>query len=75
MEEASENPPRPHDLSKYFTPPSIKGRGFNSADQAFRVKEFNKYVIQVATKDGLPTSIQVDLEDKHEDYFPIYHEE
>ena len=49
----------------------MKAGGLESADWAFRNKEFNEYGIQVATKDGLHTYIQDELEDKHEDYRSI----
>ena len=46
------------DLENSLHPPSMKVVGFESASWYVRSKEFNQHVIQVSTKDRLPTSIQ-----------------
>ena len=53
----------------------MKDGVFESDNWAIQDKEFKEDVIRVNTKDRLSTSMQDELEDKHEDYFPIPHEE
>ena len=50
------------DLAKYPPPPSMKEDKYFQSDWANRDKLFNEYDIRVATKDGLPTSIQDKME-------------
>ena len=63
-----------HDLSKHLPTPLMKGQEYDEEDQAVRVKELSKNEICVATKDGLPTSVQDKLEDKDKDYCSMTHE-
>ena len=61
-------------LAKYLPPPSIKGGEYNQEDWTARDKELYEREIHVATKDGLPTSMQDEFEDKSEDYCSLTHE-
>ena len=63
-----------HDLENYLYPPSMKVMSFESASWEVCDKDISKHVILVADKDGLPTSIQGELEDNHEDNCSILHE-
>ena len=64
-----------HDLAKYLSPPLMKGVSFDSASWDVCGKEFSKQDIHVATKDGLTSYIQNSLENNHEGYHSILHEE
>ena len=63
-----------HDLAKYLTPPLMEVVGFEEDSWDFLYKEFNERVILFATKDGLPTSTQGELEDNQEGYRSITYE-
>ena len=58
----TENSFEMQDLAKYPPPPSMKEDKYFQSDWANRDKLFNEYDIRVATKDGLPTSIQDKME-------------
>ena len=64
-----------HDLANYLSPPSMKGMSFESASWEFCKKDISEHIIPVVAKDRLPTSMQDELEDNHEEYFSILHEE
>ena len=50
-----------HDLAKHLYPPLVKGGEYDQADLSFRDKGISDYDILVATKDGLPKSIQYEM--------------
>ena len=50
-----------HEPANYLPPPLMKGIGFEEASLYVRDKELRKDVIRVATKDGIPTSMQYEL--------------
>ena len=52
----------------------MKGVGFKEDSWEVRNKGFSKDVIWVATKEGIPLSMQDELEDTHEEYLSITHE-
>ena len=64
-----------HDVAKYLPSPSMKGGGFEASDWSVSNKYIKEDVIQVATKEGLPASMQDKLGDNHDDYCYITHEE
>ena len=64
-----------HDLKNYLPPLQMKGVSFESARWDACDKEFSNQVICVSTKDGIPSSMQDELEDNHEDYLSILNEE
>ena len=47
-----------HELAKYITPPSMKGKEYDEADWDVHDKELSENDICVATTDVLPTSMQ-----------------
>ena len=57
-----------HDLAKYLPPLSIKGDRYEASNWKVRDQEFTISEIRVAIKDGLPSSMQDELDDHHEDY-------
>ena len=63
-----------HNLAKYKPPTSMKGNSFDEASWKVRNKELSVYENRVAIKDGLPSSMQDNLEDNKEDYRPLTHE-
>ena len=65
----------PQYIYQYLTPPSTKGVGYEEDSWEIRDKYFNKDVISVTTKDGIPTFMQDDLDDNQENYSSITHEE
>ena len=64
-----------HDLSKFMPPPSNRGDKYDMAYWTICDKEFSEDDICVATKDGLPTSTQYEIEDKDKDYHSLIHKE
>ena len=46
-----------HDISKYLTPPSMKGAIYESDNGDVRNIEFSKNDMRVAINDGIPSSM------------------
>ena len=63
-----------HDLAKYLPPPLMKGQEYDDVDWAIHEKQFFDNQIHVSTKDGIPTSMQDEMEDKDKYYHFIPHE-
>ena len=53
----------------------MKGGEYDQEDRAVLNKEFSEYDICVATKDGLPTSMQDELDYKYNYYCSVPHQE
>ena len=64
-----------HDLEKYLTPTSIKGNSYEADHWKFSDQELSVNNIRFAVKDGIPLSIQNELEDNKEDYRSLTHED
>ena len=47
-----------HDIAKHLHPPSTTGDEYDKSDWNLHNKELSEHEIYVATRDGLPTSIQ-----------------
>ena len=62
-----------HDLAKYLPPPSMKGESAEAANWTVRNQEFTVSENRLVIKDGLPSSMQDDLEDHQEDYLSLTH--
>ena len=63
-----------HDLAKYLTSPLMKGESFQADSWDVRKKELYENKIIVTIKDGLPSSMQYELEDNQEEYSFLAHE-
>ena len=63
-----------HDLEKYLPPHLMKDDSFESGSLDFHYRYLSENCIRVANKDGLPTSIQDELEYNKEYYRSIAHE-
>ena len=63
-----------HDLAKYLSPFLVKGEILMKL-VGKSAKKFSIHEIQVAIKDGLPSSIQDELGDNQEDYNTLTHED
>ena len=64
-----------NDLAKYLPPPLIKGESAETANWTVRNQEFTASEIRLATKDGIPSSMQDELEDYPEDYCSLTYED
>ena len=60
-----------HDLANHLPPPLMKGKSFEADNWKVRDNEFSVHDIRSAVKDGLPSSMQDDLEDHPEDYHSL----
>ena len=60
-----------HNLAKYLHPPSMRGKSSKADNCTIRKQEFTASDIRLAIKDGLPSSMQDDLEDHPEDYHSL----
>ena len=52
-----------HNLSKYLTPPSMKGKRIEEANWTFHNQELTVSEIRLAIKDGIPSYMHYELED------------
>ena len=57
-----------NNLAKYLPSPFMKGGEYDKSYWAIQDKELSEYDICVATKYGLPTSMQDEMEDKYKVY-------
>ena len=64
-----------HDLAKYLTPPSMRSVSSDSANWTVCNQEFRVSEIRLTIKDGIPSSMQDELEDHQEDYQSLTHED
>ena len=63
-----------HDLAKYLHPPTMKGKRTEAANWTSRNQEFTPSEILIEIKDGLPLSMNVELEDYPEEYHSLTYE-
>ena len=64
-----------HVLANHLYPLLMKSNVYEAANWKVRNKELSVHDIQVAIKDGIPSSIQEELEDSQEDYGSFAHKE
>ena len=64
-----------HDLAKYLPLPLMKVNSFEADNQTVRNQEFTAGEIRLEIKYGLPRSMQDELDDHPEDYFPLAYED
>ena len=64
-----------HELAKNLSTPLMKGNGYEAYNWKLRDKELSVYDIQVAIKDGIPSSMQDELEDNQEVYRSLAHKD
>ena len=57
-----------HDLAKYLPPPLVKVKSSEAANWTVRNQEFIAVEVRLAIKDGLPKSMQDELDD-HIEYY------
>ena len=63
-----------HDLVKYLPPPSMNVVSYEAANWKVRDQEFTVSEISVVIKDGIPSSMQDELDSHQEDYRYLAHE-
>ena len=63
-----------YDFAKYLPPPSMKSKIYEADNWKVRDQEFTVSEIRVAIKDGLPTSMQDELDNHQDDYLSLTHE-
>ena len=63
-----------HDLAKYLPPPSMKGESAEAANWTVHNQEFTADEFRIAIKDGLPKSMQDEVDDHPEDYRSLTYE-
>ena len=63
-----------HDLAKYLPTPSMKVGSAVANNWTVRNHKFTASEVRIAIKDGLPSSMQDELEDHPEDYFSLTYE-
>ena len=62
-----------HDLDNYLPLTLMKGQDYAEAYWSVRDNELSDNDIFVITKDGLPTSIQDEMDKKDKDYLSVSH--
>ena len=64
-----------HYLSKYLPTPLMKGESVKSDNWTVFNQEFTASEVRPSIKDGLPSSMQDELEDRLEEYFSLAYED
>ena len=64
-----------HDLAKYLLPPSTKGNSAEADNCTISNQEFTAGEFWLEIKDGLPKSMQDELDDHPEDYRSLTYED
>ena len=64
-----------HDSAKYLPPPLMKDESAEAPYWTVRNHEFTVSKIKLLIKDGLPSSMQDELEEHQEDYCSLTHED
>ena len=66
---SSERMHETHDLAKYLPPPSMKGESAKADNWTVCNQEFTDGEVWLEIKDGIPKSMQDELDDHPEDYW------
>ena len=62
------------DQAKYPPPPLMKGKEYYEVDWVVHDKGLSNNEICVTTRDGIPTTIQDEPDNKDKDYHSVHHE-